>query len=223
MSHHYLQFDDVHFSYPDSPEILKGISFRINHGEHVALLGLNGSGKSTLLLHTNGLLMPSKGRVVVGDIPVTRKTLPIVRQTVGLIFQNADDMLFMPTIGDDVAFGPRNMGLAPEEVDRRVEEALEAVGLKGFESRAPFTLSGGQRRAASIAAVLSMSPSILVLDEPSSGLDAKARSQLIDILQSFQHTVLMATHDMDLAAQCCQRSITIQDGRIISDDSNSLR
>ena len=217
MSHHYIQFDHVSFSYPRSPEVLHDVSFRITHGEHVALLGLNGSGKSTLLLHVNGLLAPSCGKVVIGDIPVCGKTLGLVRQTVGMVFQNPDDMLFMPTIGEDVAFGPRNMKLPEEEVHRRVREALLAVGLDGMERRPAFTLSGGQRRAAAIASVLSMEPSILVLDEPSANLDAKARRQLIDILRNFRHTIFLATHDTDMAFELCPRSLLLDAGRIAAD------
>ncbi len=217
MSHHYIQFKDVSFAYPGGPEVLHGIDFRITHGEHVALLGLNGSGKSTMLLQINGLLMPSHGEVVIGDVPVTKKTLRLVRQTVGMVFQNSDDMLFMPTVAEDVAFGPRNMGLPEEEIDRRVRGALEAVGLAGLGDRPAFTLSGGQRRAAAIAAVLSMEPSILVLDEPSANLDARARRQLIDILKRFSHTVLLATHDTDMALELCPRSLVIDDGRIVAD------
>lgn len=217
MSHHYIQFKDVRFAYPGGHEVLKGVNFRINHGEHVALLGLNGSGKSTMLLQINGLLKPTSGEVVVGDIPVTRKTVRLIRQTVGMIFQNSDDMLFMPTIGEDVAFGPRNMNLPEPEVKRRVTDALDAVGLSGMEDRPAFTLSGGQRRAAAIAAVLSMQPDILVLDEPSANLDARARRQLIDILKQFRHTILLATHDTDMAMELCPRSLLIDDGRIVAD------
>lgn len=217
MSHHYIQFKDVRFGYPGGQEVLKGVNFRINHGEHVALLGLNGSGKSTMLLQINGLLMPVSGEVIVGDIPVTRKTLRLIRQTVGMIFQNSDDMLFMPTIGEDVAFGPRNMNLPEAEVARRVTDALDAVGLSGMADRPAFTLSGGQRRAAAIASVLSMQPDILVLDEPSANLDARARRQLIDILKQFRHTILLATHDTDMALELCPRSLLIDDGRIVAD------
>lgn len=217
MSHHYIEFKDVSFSYPHSQEVLHNISFRIDHGEHVALLGLNGSGKSTLMMLVNGLLIPSKGEILIGDIPVVKKTLPLVRQTVGFVFQNSDDMLFMPTIGEDVAFGPRNMGLPDNEVNRRVKVALKDVGLEGMEDRTAFTLSGGQRKAASIAAVLSMEPSILVLDEPSSGLDALAREQLIEILNQFSHTILLATHDMDLAYRICHRALTLSEGNLIED------
>lgn len=217
MSHHFVRFSDVHYSYPDGTEALKGVSFTITHGERVAILGLNGCGKSTLLLHTNGLLLPSEGEVNVGDVPVTKKTLPVVRRAVGMVFQNPDDMLFMPTVYDDVAFGPRNMKLPEKEVERRVRGALEAVGLKGFDDKAAYQLSGGQRRSAAIASVLSMEPNILVLDEPSSNLDLKARRNLIDLLKTFHHTIIVATHDIEMAQELCPRSLLMQDGRIISD------
>lgn len=217
MSHHFVRFSDVHYSYPDGTEALKGVSFTITHGERAAIIGLNGCGKSTLLLHTNGLLLPSKGEVNVGDVPVTKKTLPVVRRAVGMVFQNPDDMLFMPTIYDDVAFGPRNMKLPEKEVERRVKGALEAVGLSGCEDKAAYQLSGGQRRSAAIASVLSMEPNILVLDEPSSNLDLKARRNLIDLLKTFHHTIIVATHDIEMAQELCPRSLLMQDGRIISD------
>jgi len=221
MSHHYIQFKNVRYAYPGGEEVLHGINFRITHGEHVSLLGLNGSGKSTLLLQINGLLMPTSGEVVIGDIPVTKKTLKLVRQTVGMVFQNSDDMLFMPTIGEDIAFGPRNMGLPEEVVMRRVNCALDAVGLTGMDDRPAFTLSGGQRRAAAIASVLSMEPNILVLDEPSANLDARARRQLIDILKQFRHTILLATHDTDMALELCSRSIVLDAGNIVADASTA--
>lgn len=221
MSHHFVRFTDVHFSYPDGTEALKGVSFTVTHGERVAILGLNGCGKSTLLLHTNGLLLPSQGEVNIGDVPVTKKTLPVVRQAVGMVFQNPDDMLFMPTIYDDVAFGPRNMKLPEKEVDRRVRNALSAVGLKGCEEKAAFQLSGGQRRSAAIASVLSMEPNILVLDEPSSNLDIKARRNLIDLLKTFHHTIILATHDLEMAEELCPRSLLIKQGEIIADGPTS--
>lgn len=217
MSHHYIRFNDVHFTYPNGYEALKGVSFLITHGEKVALLGLNGAGKSTVLLHTNGLLMPTSGEVNVGDIPVTKKTLRIVRQSVGMVFQNADDQLFMSTVEEDVAFGPLNMGLSGAEVERRVGSALEKVGASDLRGRSPFRLSGGQKKRVAIATVLSMEPSILVMDEPTAELDLEARRQVCDIVKSFHHTCLIATHDLTLARELCERAIVIADGRVVAD------
>ncbi len=217
MSHHYLQFDNVHYTYPDGHEALRGITFRITHGERVALVGVNGAGKSTLLLHTNGLLLPTQGRISVGGIEITRKTLPRIRQTVGLVFQEADTQLFMPTVEEDVAFGPANMGLTHEEIAQRVTRALEAVGAESLRHAAPHRLSGGQKKSVSIATVLSMEPSILVMDEPTSNLDARARRQVIDLLDRFDHTMLIATHDMEMIPELCPRTIVMKEGRIVAD------
>ena len=217
MSHHYIRFDNVHYTYSNGYEALKGISFRIGHGEKVAFVGANGAGKSTLVLHTNGLLFPTKGRVNVGDVPIVKKTLPLIRQTVGLVFQNPDDQLFMPTVEDDVAFGPMNMKLPAEEVERRVLQALEDVGALTLRKRASYQLSGGQKRSVAIATVLSMEPNILVMDEPSSNLDPKARRQLINLVKSFTHTCLIATHDLEMVWELCERTIVMKDGLIIAD------
>lgn len=217
MSHHYLRFDDVRYTYPDGHEALRGVSFTLRHGEKAALVGMNGAGKSTLLLHTNGLLLPSSGRVDMGGITVTRKTLPIVRQTVGLVFQDADNQLFMPTVGEDVAFGPANMGLTPEEIDERVTRALRAVGAEALRDSAPCRLSGGQKKSVAIATVLAMEPSILVMDEPTSNLDPRARRLIIDLLSRFDHTMLIATHDIDMIPELCPRTIVMHEGRIAAD------
>lgn len=217
MSHHYLRFDQVHYAYPNGYPALRGVSFTLHHGEKVALAGTNGSGKSTLLLHTNGLLLPRQGSVNVGGIPVTRQTLPLVRQTVGLIFQNPDDQLFMPTIEEDVAFGPLNMHLPPDEVERRVTDALESVGATAWRKRAGYQLSGGQKRSAAIATVLSMQPDILVMDEPTSNLDAKARRQFIDLIHHFRHTCFIATHDVGLMWELCPRLLVMHEGRLLAD------
>lgn len=217
MSHHYIRFDNVHYSYPNGYEALKGVSFHILHGEKVAIVGANGAGKSTLILHTNGLLLPKEGKVNVGDIPVGKKTLPMIRQTVGVVFQNADDQLFMPTVEEDVAFGPINMKLPPEEVERRVTEALEAVEANELRKRSCYQLSGGQKRSVAIATVLSMEPNILVMDEPSSNLDPKARRQIINLIKSFKHTCLIATHDLEMVWELCERTIIMNGGRVIAD------
>ena len=219
MSHHYLRFDDVHYRYPNGYEALCGVSFRITHGEKVALVGANGAGKSTLLLHTNGLLMPSQGGVVLGGIALTRKTLPLVRQSVGLVFQDSDNQLFMPTVEEDVAFGPSNMRLEPEEIRRRVTEALDAVGALNLRGESPFRLSGGQKKRVAIATVLAMEPSVLVMDEPTSNLDPRARRQIIDLIRRFSHTTLIATHDMEMVLDLCDRTIVMKEGRIVADGS----
>ena len=219
MSHHYLRFDDVHYRYPNGYEALCGVSFRITHGEKVSLVGANGAGKSTLLLHTNGLLMPSQGGVVLGGIALTRRTLPLVRQSVGLVFQDSDNQLFMPTVEEDVAFGPSNMRLEPEEIRRRVTEALDAVGALHLRGASPFRLSGGQKKRVAIATVLAMEPSVLVMDEPTSNLDPRARRQIIDLIRRFGHTTLIATHDMEMVLDLCDRTIVMKEGRIVADGS----
>lgn len=217
MSHHYLLFDDVHYRYPNGYEALRGVSFRVTHGEKVALVGANGAGKSTLLLHTDGLLMPSQGEVVMGGITLTHRTLPLVRQSVGLVFQDSDNQLFMPTVEEDVAFGPSNMRLEPAEIERRVVDALEAVGALHLRKSSPFQLSGGQKKRVAIATVLSMEPSILVMDEPTSNLDPRARRQIIDLIRRFRHTTLIATHDMEMVLDLCDRTIVMKDGKIVAD------
>lgn len=217
MSHHYLHFDRVHYRYPNGYEALRGVTFRLTHGEKAAIVGANGAGKSTLLLHTDGLLLPTSGQVVVGGIAVAPRTLHLVRQSVGLVFQNPDDQLFMPTVEQDVAFGPANMGLTPEEIERRVAAALEAVGALHLRQSAPYHLSGGQKKSVSIATVLAMEPSVLVLDEPTANLDPRARRLVIELLRSFTHTMLIATHDMEMVLELCDRTLAMKEGCIAAD------
>ena len=217
MSHHLVEVKDLEYSYPDGTCVLKGVSFRITHGEAVAIVGANGAGKSTLLLTLNGCLLPQAGNVRVGDFPLNKKTLPYVRRTVGMVFQDPDDQLFMPLVRDDVAFGPLNLGLPPEEVAARVTQALATVGASHLQDRPPYRLSGGEKRAVAIAAVLSMSPNILVMDEPTSYLDPKTRRYLINLLKSFNHTRIIASHDLDMVLDLCPRTIVLQDGRIAAD------
>lgn len=217
MSHHSIVLTDVRFSYPDGTPALKGVSFEIGHGEAVAIVGPNGAGKSTVLMHITGLLTPDAGEVRVGELPVTATTLPSVRRSVGYVFQDPDDQLFMPTVAEDVAFGPLNLGLPPEEVRARVTAALERVGASSIAERAPYRLSGGEKRAAAIATVLAMCPSVLVLDEPSAGLDPRARRRLIELLRGFTHTRIIATHDLDLVLDVCERVLVLSDGVIRAD------
>ena len=217
MSHHIVEVKDLHYAYPDGTSVLHGVSFRITHGETVAIVGANGAGKSTLLLHLNGCLTPQKGVVRIGDFPLTRKTIEQVRRTVGMVFQDPDDQLFMPVVHDDVAFGPLNLGLPTEDVEERVEKALAIVGASHLKDRPPYRLSGGEKRAVSIATVLSMSPSILVMDEPTANLDPRARRRLIELLKTFDHTVIVATHDLDMVLDLCSRTIVLKDGRVLAD------
>ena len=217
MSHHIVEADGLSYTYPDSSCGIQDIRFRITHGESVAVVGANGAGKSTLLLHLNGYLTPVTGTVRIGDYPLTRQNLKAVRRTVGMVFQDPDDQLFMPTVFDDVAFGPLNLGLPADDVEQRVLEALDRVNATHLRTRTPYKLSGGEKRAVSIATVLAMSPDILVMDEPSSNLDPLARQRLIDLLKTFAHTKIIATHDLDLAMDVCERTIVLHKGQITAD------
>lgn len=217
MSHHIVEVRGLRYAYPDGTLALDGVDFRIHHGESVALVGANGAGKSTLLQHLNGCLAPTAGEVRIGDFPLSPGTLAEVRRTVGMVFQDPDDQLFMPTVEDDVAFGPLNLGLPPLEVAKRVCGALDTVGCAHLATRPPYRLSGGEKRAVAIATVLAMSPSILVLDEPTSNLDPRARRQFIDLLRSFTHTKIIATHDLDMVLDLCERTIVLHRGRVLAD------
>ena len=217
MSHHIVEALDLSFTYPDGTSVLRGITFRITHGESVAIVGANGAGKSTLLLHLNGYLQRSGGDLRIGDHLLTSESIRTVRRAVGMVFQDPDDQLFMPTVFDDVAFGPLNLGLPAREVERLVHSSLERVGALHLKDRPPYKLSGGEKRAAAIASVLSMSPDILVMDEPTSNLDPRARRQLIGLLRSFAHTKIVATHDLEMVLDLCERTLVIQAGRIVAD------
>lgn len=217
MSHHLIEVQDLQYSYADGTTALGGLSFRIRHGEAVGIVGANGAGKSTLLLHLVGVLFPTGGTVRVGDFPLDRQTLVHVRRSVGMIFQDPDDQLFMPTVHDDVAFGPLNLGLPPREVEARVMGALETVGATHLKDRPPYKLSAGEKRAVAIATVLAMSPDVLVMDEPSAGLDPRARRRLIALLGTFEHTKIIATHDLDMVLDLCTRTIVLYRGKIIAD------
>jgi len=217
MSHHVVEAQGLCYTYPDGTEALRGISFRIEHGEAVALVGGNGAGKSTLLLHLNGCLEPTRGAVRIGGVPITKNTLAAARRAVGMVFQDPDDQLFMPSVEEDVAFGPLNMGIPAPQVQERVAQALERVGMSEVRERLPYHLSAGEKRAVAIATVLTMRPDILVMDEPSSNLDPRARRRLKDLLQSFEHTRILATHDLELVVQVCSRVILLDGGRIVAD------
>jgi cobalt transport protein ATP-binding subunit len=204
------------YAYPDGTPALFDINFSVAAGERVALVGPNGAGKSTLLLHLNGTLRGG-GAIEVAGLPVTAKDLPRVRALVGLVFQDPDDQLFSPTVFDDVAYGPLYMGLPKAEVRERVTQALAAVGMAGFEARMPHHLSLGQRKRIALATVLSMDPSILALDEPSAGLDPRARRMLVDLLRGLPQTLIASTHDMRFVRDVFERMVILDEGRIVAD------
>jgi len=205
------------YSYPDGSPALRGVDLDITAGERVAVLGPNGAGKTTLILHLNGILLPQAGEVAIGGMPVTKANFKEIRRRVGVVFQDPDDQLFMPTVRDDVAFGPANLGLPGEAVDARVQAALDAVGMDGSGGRPPHHLSFGQRRRVALATVLAMDPQILVLDEPTSNLDPAARRDLADILVTLPVTAVIVTHDLPYALELCPRSVIINDGVIVAD------
>lgn len=212
-----IELQALAYAYPDGSAALRGVDLRIQPGEAVAVVGANGAGKSTLLQHLNGLLLPAAGSVRVDGQPVTRATRAALRRRVGYVFQDADDQLFMPTVQDDVAFGPLNLGLPAAEVQARVQAALAAVGASALAARAPYRLSGGEKRAVAIAGVLAMAPSILVLDEPTSGLDPAGRRRLIELLRGLPLTRVIATHDLDLVLDLCPRVVVLHAGRVHAD------
>ncbi|MEU1964119.1 ABC transporter ATP-binding protein [Micromonospora sediminicola] len=214
-----LDVRGVRYAYPDGHVALHGVDLTVPRGDRVALLGPNGAGKTTLVLHLNGILTPTEGTVAVGGLTVTRDrgTLAEVRRRVGIVFQDPDDQLFLPTVAEDVAFGPANLGLRGAELAERVDEALAAVGMAEHRDRAPHHLSFGQRRRVAVATVLAMRPEILVLDEPSSNLDPAARRELAEILRGLPVTLLMVTHDLPYAAELCPRAVILDGGRIVAD------
>ncbi len=212
-----LAVEELSFSYPDGYHALDSVDFHIHPGERVALLGPNGAGKTTLVLHLNGILRGSSGTVSVAGLDLDEDSLREIRRRTGLVFQDPDDQLFMPTVREDVAFGPANFGIEGDELERRVTDALEAVGMADQAERAPHHLSFGQRRRVAVATVLAMHPEILVLDEPSSNLDPKARRELAEILTGLDITMMMVTHDLPYALELCQRALIIDAGKIVAD------
>jgi len=214
--HHSVEIDHLSFSYPDGHVALRDVSLSVAPGEKVALVGPNGAGKSTLLLHLNGILM-GEGRVRVGGLELTKANLGRVRACVGMVFQSPDDQLFSPTVYDDVAFGPIYQGLPEAEVRQRVSAALEGVGMSDYARRVSHHLSVGEKKRIAIATVLSMQPEILALDEPTAGLDPRARRSLIRLLDELPITMLVSTHDMMMVAELFRRTIIMDQGCIVAD------
>jgi cobalt/nickel transport system ATP-binding protein len=212
-----LDVRDLAFAYPDGHVALDGVDLRVDEGERLAVLGPNGAGKTTLVLALNGINAASRGTVAVGGLAVVEENLPEVRRRVGIVFQDPDDQLFMPTVRDDVAFGPANLGLRGDELEARTAEALAAVGMGAVADRSPHHLSFGERRRVALATVLAMRPQVLVLDEPSSNLDPQARRELAEIVLGLDVTTVLVTHDLPYALQLCGRAVVLDGGRIVVD------
>lgn len=216
-----LRIEDLSFSYPDGHAALDELSMSAAPGERIALLGPNGAGKTTLLLHLNGILELQSGTITVDGLTLDPGNLTEIRRRVGMVFQDADDQLFMPSVGEDVAFGPANLGLDADTRAERVERALAAVDATALADRAPHHLSGGEKRRVALATVLAMEPSVLVLDEPTAGLDPAGRRELIDLLAALPQTQLVVTHDLPFALELCDRSVVIDSGRVAADGATA--
>lgn len=219
--HHSIEIESLSFTYPDGHQALREISFTIQPGEKVALVGPNGAGKSTLILHLNGILMGS-GSVRVCGLPVRKENLGRIRAMVGLVFQSPEDQLFSPTVQDDVAYGPIHQGLPPAEVAARVQEALAAVRMEAYVSRVSHHLSMGEKKRIAIATVLAMHPEVLVLDEPTAGLDPRSRRTLINLLNELPLTMLVSTHDMHMVQEIFPRTIILDEGRVVADGPTAV-
>ncbi|MBC7258755.1 MAG: ABC transporter ATP-binding protein [Chloroflexi bacterium] len=216
-----IEVDNLSFRYPDGQQALNGVSLKVYPGERVAIVGPNGAGKSTLILHLNGILASEDGRVRVAGLPVAGEHVKRVRALVGLVFQDPDDQLFSPTVFEDVAYGPVYMGLPEGEVRRRVSRALAAVGMESYADRVPHRLSAGEKKRIALATVLAMEPSVLVLDEPTAGLDPRGRRMLIRLLDSMTQTMIVSTHDLLMVRDLFPRMVILDRGRVVADGSTA--
>ncbi len=219
MSHIHIDVENLNFSYENGTPVLKNLSFRASENDSVGIIGANGAGKSTFLKLLVGLNLNFTGSIRIEEIPLEKKTLAKIREKIGYVFQDSDSQLFMTTVGEDVAFAPRNYGLPEEEVEKRVQEALEKVHITHLRDKSIFKLSGGEKKLASLATILSMTPDMILLDEPSVALDPKNRRNLIHVLNEFEHLKLIASHDLDFIWDTCNRVVLVNHGEIIADGS----
>ncbi|MDO5851501.1 MAG: ATP-binding cassette domain-containing protein [Methanobacteriaceae archaeon] len=215
-----IEAKNIVYNYPDGTHALKETNFKVPKGKMVSLLGPNGAGKSTLFLHFNGIIEPTSGTIEIENKPLIykKKELNKIRQTVGIVFQNPDDQLFAPTVYEDIAFGPMNMGIPKEEIKERIEQSIKRVGMEGFEEKPPHHLSGGQKKRVAIAGILAMQPKVMVLDEPTSGLDPKGASQIMKLLYDLNKegmTIIISTHDVDLVPIYSDEVNVLSNGQII--------
>jgi cobalt transport protein ATP-binding subunit len=217
MSHHTIHVNNLFFAYPDGHQALRDVSLHVEPGEKVALVGPNGAGKSTLMLLVNGILRPSQGMVELGGLAVIDRNMGQIRAWAGLVFQDPDDQLFSPTVFDDVAFGPLHMGLPADQVRDRVKQALAAVHMSDYAERMSHHLSMGEKKRIAIATVLSMDPLLLILDEPTAGLDPRSRRSLISLLRELPQTMLVASHDMHMVEELFSRMVIMDQGQIVAD------
>ncbi|MBE5958766.1 MAG: ABC transporter ATP-binding protein [Lachnospiraceae bacterium] len=215
-----LNINNLSVSYPDGNKAVDDISLNLEEGKHLALVGANGAGKTSLLLSVMGILS-FEGEIIVDGIRLSKDNIAEVRKRTGFLFQNPDDQLFMPSIYDDIAFGPRNMGIDEETIKYRVDDRLKLLGIEQLKDKTALTLSGGEKRMAALATVLAMKPSLMLLDEPTAFLDPKVRRKLINILKSLPHTMLIATHDLTFAKEVCDESVIIKEGKVFARGKSS--
>lgn len=213
-----IEVNNLTVTYPDGRAALDRISFTVKHGESIALLGCNGAGKSTLLLALVGVVR-GNGSIAIDNKPLEDDTLPEIRRRVQLLFQNPDDQLFMPLVKEDVAFGPLNFGVAPDEVDNIVKDSLDIVGLSEYLDRPTYAMSYGEKKRAALAGVLACRPEVILLDEPSAGLDPKSRRELSELLKSVAGTKIIATHDLQFASMCCDNALVLHKGKIAAHEN----
>ena len=218
MNQEYLNVDNLSFEYPDGFKALENINLSLSKGERLAVLGPNGAGKTTLILHLNGILGDLNGQISLNNKDFSEENISKIRKSVGLVFQDPDDQLFMPTVLEDVMFGPKNFGFSDELVKKNSINALEQVKMLQFKDKPPHHLSFGQKRKVAIASVLASEPELLVLDEPSSNLDPASRRELIDILKNLDVSIILVTHDLPMALEICNRSVILNNGKITADD-----
>jgi len=212
-----IEVKDSGYIYPGGQKALNRISFSVTQNEALGIIGPNGAGKSTILQMLMGILMTEEGDIIIDGMVLNKKNLALVRKKTGLLFQNPDDQLFCPTVRDDVSFGPANMGLEAEEIEACVNRAMEAAGISHLKNRPPYTLSGGEKKAAALASVLSMQPEILLMDETSANLDPRSRSRLISIINDLPQTKIIVSHDLDFIWETCSRVIILNNGSLTSE------